>query len=502
MNSKRKLLISMLAIVFVLLAVVATVAIAFALTQQTITTTLNIGYVVEDIDGTASATYTIGGVTESLTAKKGNQVIGDTLVFHAGDTEDAGNLMFPEGQIPLSAQNDNVVIQYTYSNTGEKHYIASMSFDGNISADNMKVEYSINGVDYSEQRYAVVVPANTSNKSYWIKISIENKAKSASFTGDFKWLLEGCDEQSKEYLTITSLEFQQVKDYEGNPISGSYSASLKGAGEYVSQLVIPREVNGSPVTMVGASNDYNRETDTYSSNINELVTSVYIPDTITEIGEFAFVNFKNLQTVTFEQNEKAGASSQSGGGLKWIEGLTFVGCSKLKEIQIPNTVQGIGYMAFGWTALTKINIPESITSLGENVFDGTNLQRIDITNIEKWAQIDYQNYPSNPMCYTDAELYLNGELVKRIELGNSITSIGNFVFNGCKSLEEVVILDNIKTIDWNAFGGCENLTSVTFANKTGWKAGSTAITEAQLSNPQTAAQLLTDTYSMYPWTRS
>ena len=65
MNSKRKLLISMIAIVFVLLAVVATVAIAFALTQQTITTTLNIGYVVEDIDGTASATYTIGGVTES-----------------------------------------------------------------------------------------------------------------------------------------------------------------------------------------------------------------------------------------------------------------------------------------------------------------------------------------------------------------------------------------------------------------------------------------------------
>ena len=78
MNSKRKLLISMLAIVFVLLAVVATVAIAFALTQQTITTTLNIGYVVEDIDGTASATYTIGGVTESLTAMKNGQPQGNT----------------------------------------------------------------------------------------------------------------------------------------------------------------------------------------------------------------------------------------------------------------------------------------------------------------------------------------------------------------------------------------------------------------------------------------
>ena len=57
MNSKRKLLISMLAIVFVLLAVVATVAIAFALTQQTITTTLNIGYVVEDIANVQCGCY-------------------------------------------------------------------------------------------------------------------------------------------------------------------------------------------------------------------------------------------------------------------------------------------------------------------------------------------------------------------------------------------------------------------------------------------------------------
>ena len=183
MRTKKKLLISMLVVSFVLLSIIATVAIAFALTQQTIKTSLNIGYTVEDIDGTASATFTVGGVTESLVAMKGENVIGDKLVFKAGDTENAGNLMFPEDALALSAQNDNVVIQYTYSNTGAKHYIASMDFNANIQADNMKVEYSIDGTSYSENRYAVVVPANTSNRSYWIKISIEDKAKSASFTG-------------------------------------------------------------------------------------------------------------------------------------------------------------------------------------------------------------------------------------------------------------------------------------------------------------------------------
>lgn len=95
MNSKKKLIISLLVVAFLLISIIATVAIAFALSQQTIKTNLNIRYQVQDIDGTASATYTIGGVTENLTAMKGENVIGDTLVFKAGDTENVGNLMFP-----------------------------------------------------------------------------------------------------------------------------------------------------------------------------------------------------------------------------------------------------------------------------------------------------------------------------------------------------------------------------------------------------------------------
>ena len=239
MRAKKKLIVSMLVVAFVLLSIIATVAIAFALTQQTIKTTLNIGYTVEDIDGTASATFTVGGVTENLTAMKGTQVIGDKLVFKAGDTENAGNLMFPEDALALTAQNDNVVIQYTYSNTGAKHYIASMDFAANIEADNMKVEYSIDGVTYSEDRYAVVVPANTSNRSYWIKISIADKAKSASFTGDFDWLLSGCDPQDKAYLSLPKVEFQGS--------AGSYSANIAANSEYVGNLVFPSVVTLSGI---------------------------------------------------------------------------------------------------------------------------------------------------------------------------------------------------------------------------------------------------------------
>ena len=435
MNSKRKLLISMLAIVFVLLAVVATVAIAFALTQQTITTTLNIGYVVEDIDGTASATYTIGGVTESLTAKKGNQVIGDTLVFHAGDTEDAGNLMFPEGQIPLSAQNDNIVIQYTYSNTGERHYIASMSFDSELVADNMKVEYSINGTDYSANRYAVVVPANTANKSYWIKISIENKAKSASFTGDFKWLLSGCDEQEDSYLSLTSLEFQGS--------NGSYSASVANSGSYVGELVFPSSVNGDPVTTISSSSMTQAE--------KNQVTSVYIPDSVTTIGMEAFSNYQNLQTVTFEQNEIGSAGVQSGTGLTLLGTGAFNGCTSLKNIKLPDSLETMNSAVFAnCTNLKEIIIPSKVSIVAAAalaLFSGcTSLKNITLHTLNSNVVTAIKNLAN-----------ANGELNLTIA---TVTEIG-YEFNSCTGLKSIIIGDGVTTIGMSAFMGCSNLTSVT-----------------------------------------
>jgi len=347
MKAKKKLIVSMLVVAFVLLSIIATVAIAFALTQQTIKTSLNIGYTVEDIDGTASATFTIGGVTENLTAMKGENVIGDKLVFKAGDTENAGNLMFPEDALALTSQHDNVVIQYTYSNTGAKHYIASMSFDGNIEADNMKVEYSINGSSYSDQPYAVVVPANSSNKNYWIKISIIDKAKSASFTGDFNWLLSGCDPQSKEYLSLPSITIQETAT------ANAFAISVSGTGEYGS-LVIPGEVNGVEVKEIASSSSL-------SLSQKEQVHSVYIPSSVEVLNNSAFSSFANLKNVTFEQNEiVSGASANSGTGLTTMGEYVFYGCSSLKNIDIPNTVTSIGKGSFyNCKALTDFVFPNS-----------------------------------------------------------------------------------------------------------------------------------------------
>lgn len=68
----------------------------------------------------------------------------------------------------------------------------------------------------------------------------------------------------------------------------------------------------------------------------------------------------------------------------------FSGCTNLESIDIPDSVEEIGGLAFSGTSLESITIPESVTEIGFRAFENcTNLKSIDIpdsvTSIEWWA---------------------------------------------------------------------------------------------------------------------
>ena len=124
----------------------------------------------------------------------------------------------------------------------------------------------------------------------------------------------------------------------------------------------------------------------------------------------------------------------------------FVGCDSLTSINIPNSVTTIGEGAFSdCKSLISINIPNSVTTIGEQAFWGCR----SLVNI---------NIP-NSVTTIGRGAFKYCRSLTNINIPNSVTTIGDSAFWGCKSLVNINIPNSVTTIEDWAFCGCENLPS-------------------------------------------
>ena len=134
--------------------------------------------------------------------------------------------------------------------------------------------------------------------------------------------------------------------------------------------------------------------------------------------------------------------------------------SDVKNIVIPETYGGlpvtkIADEAFDTNQVESITIPASITSTGVCAFSQEGLKKINfLGTVNQWAEIDFNILRGAPTQFTE-DLYINGELLTSATITS--TKISDFAFIGCKSLESVVIGDNVQSIGANAFARCSSL---------------------------------------------
>ncbi len=192
-------------------------------------------------------------------------------------------------------------------------------------------------------------------------------------------------------------------------------------------VTIPSETNGLLVTAF-----------TYRAfSINRTVTSVTIPDSVSNIPDNAFYGCSGLTNVTIPNS------------VTNIGQSAFGNCTNLAGVAIPTNVMTLAYGVFGGcSGLTNFTIPSSITSIKDQAFyQCTNLANVTIPN-------SVTNLAGSVFMYCSA--------LTNVTLPNSITNIRVHTFSSCTSLSSIKIPSRVTVLEFRAFWNCPGLTGIYF----------------------------------------
>ena len=219
--------------------------------------------------------------------------------------------------------------------------------------------------------------------------------------------------EDDEYI-IDTPEEEQPETYECGDYTYTRLVAADGSGEKAAcieqyngretDLEIPSELDGLAVVQLGKNAFVNAD----------YLHSVTLPETLTSLGDYAFVNCQKLVEYRVASGNEVYESK---------DGVLYRGTVLERyplgtvptEITVPDGVTGIGDVAFACSSmLSSVTLPESVTSIGSAAFSDC-------------------------------------ERLTSFTVPSGVTEISDFAFNSCGSLETVTLPDTIERIGFAAF---------------------------------------------------
>ena len=244
-------------------------------------------------------------------------------------------------------------------------------------------------------------------------------------------------------------------------------------GGPVGLLNIPASTNGFPVTGIGP------EAFELSTNL----TSISIPDSVTNFAEYCFFECSNLTGVVisnaaasvgdFAFADCASLTAATMPGDLTNASTAFYGCPNLTSVTITDGSTNIvaDEFAFYFTSLASVTIPESVVNIQSNAFlECTSLASVSIpagvTNIGSEAFLACSNLASVVIYggLTDIgyAAFVDCAKLTSVTILGSVTNIGESAFELCANLNSLVIHGSVTSIGVQAFYGCSNLAGAAF----------------------------------------
>ncbi len=177
-----------------------------------------------------------------------------------------------------------------------------------------------------------------------------------------------------------------------------------------------------------------------------LLEEVIVPDSVTEIGNYAFSHCENLKKLKLSNN------------IEKLMSETLEDCFNLDYLYLPDNLKTIEPRFFNFTnCLTTVDIIFNNKSPYLEMIDGViyskDLKRV-IVAIDKTKK----SYKILDEVETiDFYAFSGCQNLEFVRLPDSVTDINSHAFSYCTNLKKVVIGKNLKKISYSSFAGCSKL---------------------------------------------
>lgn len=124
----------------------------------------------------------------------------------------------------------------------------------------------------------------------------------------------------------------------------------------------------------------------------------------------------------------------------------FSECSDLEYIELPESIEELGYDVFrGCKSLKEIRIPSKVVSVKDGSFsECVLLESVDLSNVREIGSAAFSRCTS----------------LESVIIPDEVERIKSLAFRDCKSLASISFPDKVESIGSNSFEGCDSLKSV------------------------------------------